>query len=200
MKVFIPDQLAALFAFFSAGAAFGALYCVLRFLGMVAGAVPVGFSSERTVCPPPMSRPVRRVLVFLSDVTLFAVFSVVFCVMTYALADGRFRLYLSAAAAAGFVSFISLPGRLIRRLSGAAAFFIRAAIRAALLFAARPVIFAARATGRLFSAVLSPIRRRATALKSSFSEKIKEKRTVKGGRSSPRTVRRAAGWGKDLRP
>ncbi len=192
MKEFIPDQLRAVFAFFLSGVAFGVFRDVLRFFGMICGAVSVperrkkaAGGSERKSSSA-LGRFLGGAAVFFADVLFCLLVTAVFAVMTYAFCGGRFRSYSFFSAAAGFYLYSVLPGKAFRIPLEWGAFRLRRAIRAAARFVSAPLRF-----------VISAVRRNVSGPLVLYFRKLREARRLKrserqnGAKRSPDDAREA---------
>lgn len=182
MKSYIPDQLRAVLFFFLAGIVFGAIYDVLRFFGIVSGAVPVPksvkmrrTSNEKAERFAHIPRFLRVVAVFFSDLIFSLCAAVVFAVMTYALCGGKFRAYTFFSSFAGFYVYAILPGKAVRVLLDRIAYGLRLLLRAAAHMAAVPFLFIFHTVRRVLSQaagfLIGRIRRTADRIRSSAVSK-----------------------------
>ena len=183
MKEFIPDQLRAVLVFFLSGIFFGAVRDVVRFIGMISGAVSIprrkrSVRKSESDAPGPFVRFLRRASVFSADV-LFSLFvTAIFAVLTYAFCGGKFRSYSLFSAAAGFYLYSVLPGKAIRVPLEWSAYFLRRAFRAAARIAAIPLRRLCSAAKRnVASPLVSYLRRVREARRLKRSEKRKGKKS-----------------------
>jgi len=171
LKEFIPDQLFAVLSFFIAGVSFGIIRDLFRFIGMIAGAVPVPSGKRGKGAPDKegtrSGKPSRFIFgaaVFSADVFLSLFAAALFAVMTYALLRGKFRSFSFISAAVGFYLYSILPGkavrvplefgaRILRRALSAAARFISVPLRRVVSAAGRAAAFAARTVSKPFVSI-----------------------------------------------
>lgn len=120
-----------------------------------------------------IGRRLYAAILFLTDFLYAAMAGIAFVIFLYATHDGAFRFFLLFFSALGFASYLFTLGRLVYRVTGVIAFFLRVAfaylilcVRVPLLFLLRVLAFFLRlllaALLRALSSLLTPLIQRLT--------------------------------------
>lgn len=123
MEIFIENQLKNIGYSIILGLIFGAFYDIICIIHIMLGVV--SDSGDKAV-----RRDLSaRILFFLTDLIFMLCVTAMMSVFVYEFADGDFRMYLPASAAAGFVICRLTLGRMVSAVSEAAVRLIRRVFR-----------------------------------------------------------------------
>ncbi len=130
MEIFIENQLKNIGYSIILGLIFGAFYDIISILHIIIGVVSdSGDKTRRTDLP-------ARIIFFVIDLLYMAAVTAMISVFLYEFASGDLRVYLLAAAAAGFTVYRYTLGKLVSAVSEAIVRMLRTVIRAVVI---RPI-------------------------------------------------------------